>query len=317
MNDFVPIKGAFEKASLHVIENASLAQYTTFKLGGPCPFLVECQTPQQVELAIGLLNQHKLPFGIIGGGSNLIISDQGVGHVIIRYFTEIPQIHMSGMAVKVPAGTKIDDLALYCAKHALAGLNFCSGIYGTVGGAIVGNAGAFGQQVSDCLTSVFVLTHSGEKKEIISSNLDFSYRDSIFKRNKEVILEACFGLRKGDKDMLLKERKEILALRRQKHPDINMHPCAGSIFRNLEVDEKNGHRQASGWLLEQAGAKNLKVGHAAIFEKHANIIINTGQASAEDVYALTQMMADSVYKKFKVKLIPEVSFLGEFSNAPR
>jgi UDP-N-acetylmuramate dehydrogenase len=195
----------------------------------------------------------------------------------------------------------------------LAGLNFSSGIPGTVGGAISGNAGAFGRQVSDVLKSVTIIDKEGEEKILNPQQCLFSYRYSRFRDSAEIILSARFQLQPGSSKALLNEREEILAMRKEKHPDYHALPCAGSFFKNLEPSESGEKRQAAGWFLDQAGAKRMSVGGAAVFDQHANIIIKkTDRCTASDVYALSQKMQKAVMEKFGIELEPEVRLIGDF-----
>jgi UDP-N-acetylmuramate dehydrogenase len=226
-----------------------------------------------------------------------------------------PQIKINGSKVTVDASTSLDDLALFCAENALEGLNFASGIPGTVGGAICGNAGAFGKQISDRIFSVDLISSNGVvKKDVVPKSLDFSYRDSSLKRNQDVVLSAAFNLSLSEREALLGERREILALRKEKHPDHEALPTAGSFFRNIESTSKAGKRQAAGWYLEQAGAKRLSCNGAATFDKHANIIVKNGECSAQDVYDLSLQMQRLVKNKFDIDLIREVRFVGNFKG---
>ncbi len=271
-----------------------------------------CQKPVQLEECVKSLSQEGFPFILIGNGSNLVVSDDGVDCVVIRYVSDTPLIQIKRQDIVVSGSTSLDALALYAAENGLKGLNCTTGIPGTVGGAIAGNAGAFGKQIGDCLKSASLISKNGVKKEASPDEFGFSYRHSILKKTKDIVLEACLSLYAGDKDALLKERQEILDLRREKHPDINTHPCAGSFFRNIEPTSKADKRQAAGWFLDQAGAKQMRCGGAVVFEKHANIIINTGTATSQDVLTLSKEMAQAVKAKFNLDLIREVQFVGKF-----
>jgi len=296
-------------------KDISLLKYTTFQLGGKCPFLIECATPQQLKQVVAKLSANNFPFIVIGEGSNLLISDQGIDCVIIRYLSPKPQIECSDKVVTVSASTRLDDLANFAAQKGLAGLNYTTGIPGTVGGAIAGNAGAFGKQISDCIIGVTVLMPNGETIEEEPRALDFRYRWSRFKETQEVICEAKFLLSAGDSGILLNERTEILQSRKEKHPDYKKIPCAGSFFKNIEPIAPEENRQAAGWFLDQIGAKKMSVGGAGVFEKHANIIIKKDKnCTAQDVYQLSQEMAKAVLDKFSLKLAREVHLMGNFDG---
>ncbi|MFA5060179.1 MAG: UDP-N-acetylmuramate dehydrogenase [Candidatus Omnitrophota bacterium] len=310
MNDYKFL----EKAGCEVAANVRLEKFTTFQLGGPCPCLVSCQTPQQLEQTIRELLNRKLKFILIGSGSNLLVSDSGLDCVVVRFVSEKPLIELSGEKILVSSSTLLDDLALFAAQHSLEGLNCTTGIPGTVGGAIVGNAGAFGKQISDCLESIELLDEGGIKQTVFPSSLDFQYRHSNLKEANKIVLSACFKLIRGDKEKLLSERQEILKIRHEKHPDLMHYPCAGSFFKNIEPTSAAGRRQAAGWFLEQAGAKEMKVGGAVVYEKHANIIVKSSGCTSQNVYDLSRKMAEVVQKQFGFSLTREVRLVGEFSG---
>jgi UDP-N-acetylmuramate dehydrogenase len=302
--------------NIAVSPGAFLSGYTTFKLGGPCTALIHCQTPRQIEEAVCYFFKSDLKFILIGGGSNLLVRDQGIDCYVIRYSSETPIIECHDNELTVAACSPIDPVARFAAEAGLEGLNCMTGIPGTVAGAIVGNAGAFGRQISDALKSVRVIDRQGQTNDIPASALTFSYRNSSFKESGDIIVAAKFALHPGDKSILRKDRREILALRREKHPDLAIHPCAGSFFRNVEPTSHAGKRQAAGWFLDQAGAKDMKAGGAAVFAGHANIIVKSDGCSSQDVYALSQRMARAVKEKFDIDLVREVMLVGQFEGAP-
>src|SRR5271154_5030091 len=239
---------------------ALLSAYTTFKLGGPCNFLIECATPDELIQTVRQLKKENTPFLLIGGGSNIVVSDQGLNTTVIRYVSATPLIERNGNDITVSASTILDDLALYCVDEALEGLNYTTGIPGTVGGAVVGNAGAWGKQVGDVLKSALILDEHGKIKTVGADYFGFTYRHSRLKETNEIIVSVTFSLVPGDPVALAQERAEILKKRAEKHPDPKLQPCAGSFFRNIEPTSKAQRRQASGSFLEDAGAKNLKAG---------------------------------------------------------
>jgi len=255
-----------------------------------------------------------MPFIVIGGGSNLLVSDNGIDGIVIRYYSDVPRIEPRSRLLRVTAGTLLDEVVSFCAEQGLAGMNFLTGIYGTVGGAIVGNAGAFGRQISECLSSVDVTDTAGHSQILSPDQLDFGYRDSAFKHNDMIVLEAVFSLNQGDRSQLLKERNELLALRKEKHPDLKRLPSAGSFFKNISPEGNQQNRQAVGWFLEQAGVRNLRVNGAAVFEKHANMIVKESECCAQDVFNLSRMMAQRVKKSFGLDLSREVRLVGYFEG---
>lgn len=300
--------------NLNIKPDARLEEYTTFRLGGPCRALIPCETPEQLESTVKYLVKESLPFILIGGGSNLVVSDEGLDCFVVRFVSAKPIIRREGNDLIVAGSTNLDALALYAANESLEGLNYTSGIPGTVGGAVVGNAGAFGKQVGDVLKSATVISRKGERKELKPADLGFRYRHSGLKETGDIVVEVRFGLTPGHKDALLKERQELLNIRHEKHPDLTTHPCAGSFFRNVEPTSKAGKRQAAGWFLEEAGGKNLRVGGAVIFEKHANIIVKGQGCKAQDVLELSKKMIEIVQEKFQFQLEREVRFVGKIGK---
>ncbi len=297
-------------------KNVSLAKVTTFALGGKCSYLICCQSPLDLKRAIGFLRDHNCSFIVIGEGSNLLVSDKGTDCVVVRFLSRQPIICYEKTAIDVSASTRLDDLALFASTNSLEGLNFTSGIPGTVGGAIVGNAGAFGKQISDCLLSVKVLNQDGKEKEMTKNALRFGYRDSIFKSSSDAnfILSARFLLNPKEKKELDKERREILEERVNKHPDYKKIPCAGSFFKNIISDSSN-KREAAGWFLDQVNGKEMTSGGAGVFKEHANILIKKNEnCTAQDVFDLAGRLSSAVNKRFGISLAREVRYLGKFEN---
>lgn len=296
------------------LPQARLSAFTTFRLGGPCRELFDCATAGEVREAAGILAARGEPFLLIGGGSNLLVSDRGLGTSVIRFASDVPDVREEDGALLVGAATGLEDFARITVERGLEGLVCCSGIPGTVGGAIVGNAGAFGEQIGDHLESVVLLDRTGAIRVVPAGELGFTYRHSRLQDSGDVVLEARFALRPGDRAALLARRAEILALRAAKHPDWHTTPTAGSFFKNIEPTSKAGRRQAAGWFLEQAGAMGLRVGGAHAFGKHANIIVADPGCAAEDVRRLSEQMAALVLEKFGLRLEREVKLLGDFAS---
>lgn len=305
-----------KNSAIRIEEHVPLEQYTTFRLGAACEGMIHCQTPRQLEETIPHLIKEKKKFILIGGGSNLVVSDEPLDCYVVRYYTDKPIIGQNGVTLTVSGSTQLDHLALFAAQHGLEGINYTTGIPGTIGGAIVGNAGAWGKQIGDVLTSVELISPQGVKKPARTEELQFTYRDSILKKTGDIVVSAVLSLQKGDVKALLGEREKILAERKSKHPDLRYEPCAGSFFRNIEPTSKAGKRQAAGWFLEEAGGKKLKVGGAVIYPKHANIIIKSDGCHSQDVYELSLQMARVVKEKFNLDLVREVRFVGKFRGMP-
>ncbi len=296
-----------------LVRNAKLSDYTTFKLGGACPALIDCPDAKSLVETAQLLHSRSIKFLVIGQGSNLLVADAGMDLVVLRYCAEeAPDIAFDGCHVRVSGNTLLDDLARLAIGRGVGDLSFCSGIPGTVGGAIAGNAGAFGQQIGDVVESVQLLDGGGRQYEVAADGLGFEYRSSVLKQTGAVVLDATLKVEPSNIQTLEKERDRIMELRRTKHPDWRATPCAGSVFRNIEPTSAAERRQAAGWFLEEAGAKDFRVGGAHLFEKHANIIIADPGASARDVFDLTEKMIAMVRKKFGFELEREIKLIGDF-----
>ena len=288
-----------------------LTDFTTFRLGGACRELVTvADAPKAAEVIRGW-NAASVPWRVMGGGSNLLVADQGIPEAVLRIHSGVPECRREDGLISVSAGTELDALARFAAEEGLAGLEFASGIPGAVGGGVCGNAGAFGTALGDVLERIEVLTRAGEKKTVPRSALVFGYRASSLQSTGEVVVRAWFRAAAGDRAQLLARREETLAARREKHPDWRALPTAGSFFKNLPPETEGGRRRAAGIYLEQAGAKQMREGGAYVFPKHANIVIAGPGAKAGDVARLAARMAAAVQEKFGFVLEPEVRYWGE------
>ncbi|HEY5621861.1 MAG TPA: UDP-N-acetylmuramate dehydrogenase, partial [Pontiella sp.] len=263
------------------VRDALLSDYTTFRLGGKCPLLVECPDAECLIKSAAVLASHHIEFLVIGEGSNLLVSDEGISPCVLRYCADHdPQVEFDGRRVRVSGNTRLDDLARLSIEQGAGDISFCSGIPGTVGGAIAGNAGAFGRQIGDVVESVRLMKKDGSVTDVTADDLLFEYRSSVLKHSGDIVLDAVLKLEPTDIRIMMQERERILELRRSKHPDWKALPCAGSVFRNIEPTSAAERRQAAGWFLEAAGAGGFRVGGARLFEKHANIIVTEPGATA-------------------------------------
>jgi UDP-N-acetylmuramate dehydrogenase len=299
--------------SVRVEQNPCMRDYTTFQLGGQCPAVLHCSDAEALAETARVLTSKQIPFMVIGQGSNLLVSDDGLNAIVLRYCSEeLPDICKDGCRLRVSGNTLLDDLARIAIENGLGDISFCSGIPGTVGGAISGNAGAFGQQIGDVVESVRLMFLDGTVSEVDSVGLEFEYRSSSLKKSGAIVLDAVLKLKQTDISMMEQERARIMELRRTKHPDWKKNPCAGSVFRNIEPTSAADRRQAAGWFLEEAGAKEFRVGGARLFEKHANIIIAEPNATASEVFELTEQMIAAVQEKFGFELKREIKLVGSF-----
>ena len=290
-------------------QNRSLAEFSTFKTGGKALFFIEAETPEEISLSIKTANSISLPFVVIGGGSNLLISDGGYYGLVIKVHTV--GIKLSGETdIICAAGEKLMDLVEFAADNSLSGIEFASGIAGTVGGAIFGNAGAYGGEVKDIITEISLITKDGDIKTVPPEYCKFEYRESYLKETKDIVFSAKFSLEKGDKDQIRKQIDETLAIRASKHPVEGK--TAGSFFKNIIDPSQEYGKLPAGKLLEEIGAKEISVGGAAVYEKHANMIINKDNATSKDIRELADILKEKVFEKFGIMLEEEVISIGDF-----
>jgi len=297
--------------------DARLSEHTTFHLGGSCPALITCQTPNELTRVVTQLHSRNIDYIVIGTGSNLLVSDEGLNCAVVRYVSETPIIECAENTLTVSGSTLLDAVVDFAAQHALTGLNFASGIYGTVGGAICGNAGAFGKKVGDVLTKAVIMDRSGEVSEVTPQALNLRYRNSALKETGEIIVSATFVLQPGNGEQLRKERSDILEKRKAMHPDPREVACAGSFFKNVKTTAADVNNLSIAWFLERAGTKALSVGGAAVYEKHANIIVAAPGCTAQNVYDLSQKIAMVLQERFHMYAVREVRLVGHFKGKPK
>lgn len=297
-------------------KNVDLAKLTTLEVGGRAKYLVTACTKQEFAKAIGWAKEKNVEWVVIGEGSNLLVSDDGYNGLVI--VNKIDLIERDGGKIKVGAGTNLNQLVDYVNAVGLAGMECLAGIPGTVGGAVYGNAGAYGQTISDCLVGVQTLS-----KLWLKSECGFGYRESNFKRNKEVIVEIQFGLVSERPEVLQDKSVEIRTLREKKYP--KWLKCPGSFFKNLffeqlpeearkQIPEEKikGGKVAAGYLLELVGARGMRMGGARVADYHGNLIYNVGGAKSDEVWKLAQKLQNLVQDRFGVTLEPEVQLVGRF-----
>jgi UDP-N-acetylmuramate dehydrogenase len=295
-----------------------LRHHATFRIGGPADFYFPARTPDQLVAALRIGAEIGIPVFLLGGGSNLLVSDAGYRGLVVRNAVET--IEFDGAAAQVGCGADFLDLIYRCRDRDLAGLEFAAGIPGTVGGAIYGNAGCYGQDIGQVTLECTVATPDGARVETRPAAwFEFGYRDSRLKREPHVLISCLLQFRRGSREEIQKVIEEKLEIRRVKHPQWRVEPTAGSYFKNLPPDwqmpggqlSPGTRRVAAGQLLDQVGCRGLRVGDAMVFPKHANIIVNVGHASAREVLELAEIMKARVRDKFGVELEEEVMFLGE------
>ena len=296
---------------------ASLAHYSTFRLGGPCARLVCCESVSDLREEVSSLGRAGESFVLLGGGSNVLISDSGLSGTVLRYARDdLSVMESNPNEYTVSGASSLDALAAWSARNGLGGLICCTGIPGTVAGAVVGNAGAWGQQIGDRTTSVTLMDRTGATRSASPEQLGFSYRNSRLKKSQDIVVDVTLKLFTSTRAELLAERSHIPRTRAEKHPNLDKDPCIGSFFRNIEASSAAERRQAAGWFLEQVGAKGMRVGGARVFGRHANIIVRGPGCTAQDVRDLAEMMKLEVRGKFGLELVREVRFLGRFEGEP-
>ncbi len=292
-----------QRTDLTVIENAPMAPYTTFQIGGPADLLILPETAEAYAFALKALKKSDMPVTVIGAGSNLLVSDKGVRGAVLRAAKSFSAIKQEGNELVAEAGVSLARLAAFALSAGLSGLEFAGGIPGSLGGAIYMNAGAYGGEMKQVVVSTDYLTADGTAETATGEEHNFSYRKSVFTNKGCVILRSRLKLTPKEPSEISATMQDFNGRRRDKQP-LN-YPSAGSFFKRPE-----GH--FAGALIEAAGLKGLSVGGAQVSEKHAGFVINTGGATAQDVCDLMELVKQRVYDNAGVMLEPEVQFLGEF-----
>ena len=282
--------------------NVSLKEYTSFKIGGTADLFVVPNNLMELINVLDILKENNVEYFLLGAGSNLLISDKGIRGAVIKLGDGFDYAHAKNGYILAGAGVSLAKLSA-CAKEAeLKGLEFASGIPGSLGGALFMNAGAYGGEMKDVVTEVSYIDKDGAVKTASCSECDFGYRKSIFSSGDKIIISAKITLEKGNREEILQKMRELNAKRKEKQP--LEYPSAGSTFKRPE-----GH--FAGALIEEAGLKGHTIGGAQVSEKHAGFVINTGDATAEDVCELIEYVKKEVFKKSGVELEPEVRITGE------
>lgn len=290
-----------------VLPDAVLADYTSFKIGGKAGALVNPETPEEIREVYLYARANGIPLYVLGNGTNMLVSDEGFDGIILLIKDRQPEINIGEtenpeqISVSVTAGCSLARLATEAAAQGLTGLEFAAGIPGSVGGAVVMNAGAYGGEIKDVLDFVDCMDESGEIFRLSNEECEFGYRSSIIQRKNYIVLYASFILSKGDITRIKAEIKELNERRREKQP-LEL-PSAGSTFKRPEG-------RFAGKLIEDAGLKGYRVGAAQVSEKHCGFVVNRGGATAAEVYTLISDVIARVYESSGVVLEPEVRLLG-------
>lgn len=286
-----------------VFTDELMKQHTTFKIGGPADYFLVPESGEEAGEIIKICKQTDIPYFILGNGSNLLVGDGGYRGVVIQIYRNMSAVTTEGTIITAQAGALLSSVAAVAKNASLTGFEFAGGIPGTVGGAAVMNAGAYGGEMKDVLVEVTVMDADGNIFTIPAEKLELGYRTSIIKKAGYIVLEAKIRLEEGNQEAIRERMKELTIQRTTKQP--LEFPSAGSTFKRPE-----GY--FAGKLVMDSGLRGYQVGGARVSEKHCGFVINAGGATAKDVRTLMENVRDIVYKKYGVTLEPEVKFLGEF-----
>lgn len=286
-----------------VLTEEPMDRHTTFRIGGTADYFLIPDTFEEIRGILEICKEEELPYFILGNGSNLLVSDKGYRGVIIQMFRNLCNVTVEGTKIRALSGALLSSIAVAAKNASLTGFEFAGGIPGTLGGAVVMNAGAYGGEMKDVLECVRVMDKTGQIFTLQAEELQMGYRTSIIKSAGYLVLEAVISLEHGDQEQIKARMKELTEQRTSKQP--LDYPSAGSTFKRPE-----GY--FAGKLIMDSGLRGYRVGGAQVSEKHCGFVINTGDATAEDVHTLMKNVSDIVEEKYGVTLEPEVKFLGEF-----
>lgn len=286
-----------------VFTGEAMSRHTTFKIGGPADYFLMPDKDTDVGRIVKICKESAIPYFILGNGSNLLVGDGGYRGAVIQIYKNMSAVTVEGTEITVQAGALLSSVAAAAKNAALTGFEFAGGIPGTMGGAVVMNAGAYGGEMKDVLTEVTVMDEEGEIVTLPADKLELGYRTSIIKTAGYIVLEAKLQLKEGNPEVIRETMKDLTIRRTTKQP--LEYPSAGSTFKRPE-----GY--FAGKLIMDSDLAGYQVGGAQVSEKHCGFVINAGGATARDVRTLMDNVRDIVYKKYGVTLEPEVKFLGDF-----
>ena len=287
----------------NVLKDEPMKMHTTFRIGGPADYFIQPSKIEEIRRIVAVCRECSTPYYIMGNGSNLLVGDKGFRGVIVQVFKQMSDVYADGERVYAQAGALLSKTAAVACEASLTGMEFASGIPGTLGGACVMNAGAYGGEMKDVLKEVTVLTDEGEFLTIPKEELELGYRTSVIAKKGYIVIEAVLELKSGNADEIRAYMNELKEKRITKQP--LEYPSAGSTFKRPE-----GY--FAGKLIQDADLRGFRVGGAQVSEKHCGFVINKDHATAADIVELMQQVSDRVEEKFGVKLEPEVKRLGEF-----
>ena len=283
----------------NILFNEPMSRHTTFRVGGAAKCLIKINNKEQLKKLVPYLQK----YFILGNGSNLLVGDRGYSGIVVKLDDGNGSITVEGERMKVSAGTLLGKAAMEAKENSLTGMEFASGIPGTIGGAIVMNAGAYGGEMKQIVESVEVMNREGEILVLDNDTMEFGYRTSVIKSRPFVILETVLALKKGDKEEIGAKMEELAKQRREKQP--LEYASAGSTFKRPE-----GY--FAGKLIMDAGLRGFSIGGARVSEKHCGFVINSGNATAADIREVIEEVQQCVKAKFGVALEREVIYLGDF-----
>ena len=285
---------------IDVFIDEPMKNHTSFHIGGNADIFISAKSKDEIISAVSLLKENNVKITIVGNGSNLLVSDDGIEGAVICIGKDFASVTKNGNTITADAGILLSRLSSFAASNGLTGLEFASGIPGTLGGAIVMNAGAYGGEMKDCVISTTYINCGGNIRTINGEEHMFSYRKSFFK-DGDIILSSTLSLQKGDEAVIKETMRSLSEKRREKQP--LEYPSAGSTFKRPE-----GAFAAK--LIDDAGLRGFSVGDAEVSEKHCGFVINKGKASFKDVMALMEHIKTTVKDKFGFELEPEVKIIG-------
>lgn len=289
----------------NVLTNESMKNHTTFRIGGPAEYFLQPHDVGEVAKLLQICHQEAIPFSIVGNGSNLLVSDTGVPGAVIQIYRNMSEITVVDETIVAQAGASLSQVAKVALNAKLGGVEFAAGIPGTVGGAVVMNAGAYGSEMKDVVTKVLVISRSGDLMILQKDDLQMDYRTSIIKQKKYIVLETTLSLQRADCEVIQAKMNELKEKRVSKQP--LEYPSAGSTFKRPEGC-------FAGKLIMEAGLRGLSVGDAQVSEKHCGFVINKGEATAVDVMQLMKDVNDKVKEQYGIELEPEIQLLGKFDE---
>ncbi len=304
MEDLFYQKLILAAKSGHIRREEAMKDHTSLHIGGKADYFVSPSEVEEIKAVVGLCRKENMPYYLCGNGSNLLVSDQGFRGLILQLGDSFSGVWVKEeVTVTAQAGILLSRLANVAAEHSLTGLEFASGIPGTLGGAVTMNAGAYGGEMKQVLTGARVLDEEGNVISLPAEELDLGYRTSVLQKKNYILIEADIKLAKGDGQQIRRKMSELNAQRREKQP-LDKY-SAGSTFKRPE-----GY--FAGKLISDAGLRGYRVGDAAVSEKHCGFIINHGDATAVQFLTVIEDVIRTVEEKFNVRLEPEVKFLGDF-----